>query len=312
MIGSDDAQISRSGRCHGGERGLCPAATRLLDPVHRSRRRHCAPGDRRPRSGAVPRPPDHCPARRRQDDARASTRRATARERSFSSASTDGGRTWSERLPVPDNWSTSLETPTIHRVVDRKGKKRLILFSGLYPIRMAVSENDGREWTPLKPIGDFGGIVAMAAVERLKDGRLHGAVPRRRPFHLGRCEASEAAGVQACTRRSRATAGLPGARRWSSRSTSRRTCASLAWCVRPMASRSRAAAREQPQVQLLCHLHQRRRRYLDRRRANCPARSPATATSPKYAPDGRLFITFRDTTHESPTKGDWVAWVGRY
>jgi hypothetical protein len=32
----------------------------------------------------------------------------------------------------------------------------------------------------------------------------------------------------------------------------------------------------------------------------------------KYAPDGRLFISFRDTTHESPTKGDWVAWVGKY
>jgi hypothetical protein len=32
----------------------------------------------------------------------------------------------------------------------------------------------------------------------------------------------------------------------------------------------------------------------------------------RYAPDGRLLISFRDTTHESPTKGDWVAWVGRY
>jgi hypothetical protein len=32
----------------------------------------------------------------------------------------------------------------------------------------------------------------------------------------------------------------------------------------------------------------------------------------KYTPDGRLFLSFRDTTHESPTKGDWVGWVGRY
>ncbi len=32
----------------------------------------------------------------------------------------------------------------------------------------------------------------------------------------------------------------------------------------------------------------------------------------KYAPDGRLFISFRDTTLESPTKGDWVGWVGTY
>ena len=32
----------------------------------------------------------------------------------------------------------------------------------------------------------------------------------------------------------------------------------------------------------------------------------------RYAPDGRLVIVFRDTTHESPTRGDFVAWVGTY
>ena len=31
-----------------------------------------------------------------------------------------------------------------------------------------------------------------------------------------------------------------------------------------------------------------------------------------YASDGRLLISFRDTAHDSPTKGDWVAWVGTY
>jgi hypothetical protein len=32
----------------------------------------------------------------------------------------------------------------------------------------------------------------------------------------------------------------------------------------------------------------------------------------KYAPDGRLLITFRDTALESATQGDWAAWVGTY
>jgi len=32
----------------------------------------------------------------------------------------------------------------------------------------------------------------------------------------------------------------------------------------------------------------------------------------KYAPDGRLLISFRDTALETPTQGDWVAWVGTY
>ena len=31
-----------------------------------------------------------------------------------------------------------------------------------------------------------------------------------------------------------------------------------------------------------------------------------------YAPDGRLFISFRDTNQKSKTLGDWVAWVGNY
>jgi hypothetical protein len=32
----------------------------------------------------------------------------------------------------------------------------------------------------------------------------------------------------------------------------------------------------------------------------------------KYAPDGRLGISFRDTAKDSPTQGDWLAWVGTY
>ena len=47
-----------------------------------------------------------------------------------------------------------------------------------------------------------------------------------------------------------------------------------------------------------------------------PVELPASLTGdrhmPRYAPDGRLVIVFRDTTHVSPTQGDFVAWVGAY
>jgi hypothetical protein len=47
-----------------------------------------------------------------------------------------------------------------------------------------------------------------------------------------------------------------------------------------------------------------------------PRELPGALTGDRHtgvrAPDGRLFISFRDTTRESPTKGDWVAWVGTY
>ena len=37
-------------------------------------------------------------------------------------------------------------------VVDAAGKKRLIMFSGLHPIRMAVSEDDGATWRDRKSV----------------------------------------------------------------------------------------------------------------------------------------------------------------
>ena len=86
--------------------------------------------------------------------------------------SEDGGRNWSERLPTPESWQSSLEVPTIHRVIDPKTQdKALILWSGLYPARLARSEDDGRTWSELEPVGTWGGIVVMGFVERLKDGR---------------------------------------------------------------------------------------------------------------------------------------------
>ncbi len=84
--------------------------------------------------------------------------------------SPDGGLTWSERLTVPDSWATSLEVPTIYKTVGPDGEKHLIMFSSLYPIRMAHSEDEGRTWTELEPIGDYGGIVGMGDVTEVGKG----------------------------------------------------------------------------------------------------------------------------------------------
>jgi hypothetical protein len=47
-----------------------------------------------------------------------------------------------------------------------------------------------------------------------------------------------------------------------------------------------------------------------------PRELPLTLTGDRhqgrYAPDGRLLLSFRDTAAGSPTAGDWVAWVGTY
>jgi hypothetical protein len=197
--------------------------------------------------------------------------------------SLDGGLSWSERLPVPDNWATSQEVPTIHRVIDAAGARRLILFSGLYPIRMAVSEDDGRSWSPLEPIGDFGGIVTMSAVERLAsgdymalfhdDGRfLRGVIAEHPEAHL--CE--------------------PGLVR------------------SPDGSEIALLLRENSRQfhSFIVFSRDEGETWSD------PVELPWTLTgdrhTARYAPDGRLFITFRDQAHDGPTWGDWVGWVGTY
>jgi hypothetical protein len=222
--------------------------------------------------------------------------------------SLDGGLTWSDRLPVPGNWATSKEVPTIYRVIDRDGIRRLIVFSGLYPIRMASSDDDGRSWTPLEPIGDFGGIVAMASVARLAngdymalfhdDGRFLRDAGERTTFNVYK------------------TMSHDGGLTWGEPEVvAHRPDVDL---CEPGLVRSPDGT----QIALLLRENSRTRNsfvtYSDDEGEtwSAPTELPAALTgdrhTARYAPDGRLFVTFRDMAHESETKGDWVGWVGTY
>ncbi len=222
--------------------------------------------------------------------------------------STDGGLRWSERLPVPENWASSKEVPTLYRVIDPQGKKRLIMFSGLYPIRMAVSENDGLTWTALKPIGDFGGIVAMSSLVCLKngnymalfhdDGRFLRGSGKRVKFQVFK------------------TISKDGGLTWSRPEVIAEH--PTAHICEPGAIRSP----DGKQIALLLRENSRKFNSFvifsndEGQSWTKPIELPGSLTGDRhtgrYAPDGRLFISFRDTTHESPTKGDWVGWVGTY
>jgi hypothetical protein len=225
--------------------------------------------------------------------------------------SRDGGLTWSERLPTPKSWETSLETPTIHRVIDPDGRKRLILFSGLYPIRMSVSEDDGVTWGELRPIGEFGGIVAMGFVEPLTTGRGHYLAM----FHDdGRFFRKD--GKQSPAMTLYQTISKDGGLTWSEpreifKSEQIHLC-------EPGFIRSPNGK----QIAVLLRENKRARNshvIFSNNEAKTwtePRELPGALTGDrhvgKYAPDGRLFVSFRDTTHESSTKGDWVGWVGTY
>ena len=241
--------------------------------------------------------------------------------------SEDGGLTWSDRLPVPKSWATIMDIPTIHRVVDRHGKQRLILFAGLHPVRSAVSEDGGRSWSELRPVGDWGGLVAMASVARLKNGD-HAAF-----FHDdGRFIRDTGQG-----RRYLHDVSLM-LRNWTGMHVGLFTVymslsrdGGLTWSRPEIIAHHPAAHLCEPgflrspdgnQIALL--LREDSRRYNscvifsndEGKTWTEPRELPAALTGDRhrgrYAPDGRLLITLRDTTRDSRTRGDWVAWVGTY
>ena len=84
--------------------------------------------------------------------------------------SDDGGRTWSDRLPVPESWSYSLECPTLFSMTDAEGVTRLCVFSGGYPAHRSYSEDDGRTWSEFEPF-DYGGIVFLSTMVCIGPGK---------------------------------------------------------------------------------------------------------------------------------------------
>lgn len=223
--------------------------------------------------------------------------------------SVDTGLTWSERLPVPENWSTSKEVPTLFRVIDQAGFKRVILFSGLYPARMSVSSDEGSTWTPLTPVGDWGGIVVMGSVERLRDGRYLAL------FHDdGRFFTKEGKRTSSMTLYK--TTSANGGRTWSLPEAF--FSADTVHLCEPGLVRSPSGS----QLAILLRENTRTHRSFimfsddEGEHWTSPRELPLTLTgdrhTAKYAPDGRLLISFRHMDRSASSYGDWVAWAGTY
>lgn len=226
--------------------------------------------------------------------------------------SDDGGLTWSDRLPTPENWATSLETPTIHRVVDADGTKRLIVWSGLYPARLSVSEDDGLTWSPLEQVGDWGGIVVMGCVVPLSEPGRYFAM-----FHDdGRFFTSENRQTNPMTMTLYTTFSDDGGLTWSSPAAiyaSDEIHLCEPGCIRsPDGSELAVLLRENSRTRNSYVIFSQDEGETWSEPVELPGSLTGDRHTAQYLPDGRLFISFRDTTHESPTRGDWVAWVGTY
>ncbi len=222
--------------------------------------------------------------------------------------SDDGGRTWSDRLPVPESWATSKEVPTLYRIDRPSDRERLILFSGLFPIRRALSDDGGETWSELEAIGDFGGIVAMASLHHQRNGDLLAFFHDDGRFLRG--------------------SGEGGAFHvFATRSTDAGSTWSEPWIVaeHPSADLCEPGLVSSPdgaRLALLLRENSRSRESFivfsedDGVTWSTPRELPKALTgdrhTARYAPDGRLVVTFRDMAEASPTRGDWVAWIGSW
>jgi hypothetical protein len=228
----------------------------------------------------------------------------------------DGGLTWSERLPVPENWASSQEVPTIHRVIDAEGTKRLIMWSGLYPARLAVSENDGRTWTPLRPVGDWGGIVVMGCLFERNTGPGHYAAM----FHDdGRFFTGEGQQRSPEVFTLYETVSSDGGLTWSfPRALLERSDVHLCepGIIRSPDGRQLAVLLRENARRKNSHImfaDDEGRTWSEPR--EMPDALNGDRHTGRYGPDGRLFISFRSRSpkgKKAAFEGDWVGWVGTY
>lgn len=241
--------------------------------------------------------------------------------------SKDGGRTWGDRLPVPESWKTSREVPTLYRTVDAAGKERLLMFSGRQGgtmktkerNRVAVSEDEGKTWSELMPIPQQpAGIVAMSDLVPLKTGKGHYMAS----YHVN--SSGEDAKGKFHTLELCVVFTEDGGVTWSAPQVVFPGARDLHLCeagiVRSPDGKSIALLLRENSRN---HGSQIMISQDEGKTWSAPKELPAALAGDRHQalelPDGRMLIQFRDASptkkadfNESPTAGDWVGWVGTW
>ena len=200
------------------------------------------------------------------------------------------------------------------------------MWSGLYPARLSITEDDGANWSEFKPVGDWGGIVVMGFVEALKTGKGHYMAM----FHddgrffkggegrsFGNVPTGQRRGVMTLYK----TFSKDGGLTWSFPNAvfaSSEVHLCEPGCIRSPDGKSLAV--------LLRENARRKNSHVifsndEGKTWSKPREVPLALTGDrhtgKYGPDGRLFISFRCISPTSkregrPFEGDWVGWVGTW
>lgn len=222
--------------------------------------------------------------------------------------SDDGGKTWSDLLPAPENWTHTKNCPSIYRLTGPDGVTRLMVFAGSGPdkqMQQSWSLDDGKTWSPMKSNG-LVGVMPFTTIVPVEGGRkLIGLSSIRRP-------------------------GDKNARS-NMLSQSESTDGGLTWSpwrvlvddpkLKPCEP---AVIRSPDGKQLLCLIRENTRaagsHFItsdDEGKTWSELKPLPTGLwgdrhMPRYARDGRLIVTFRDMGPDKRTHNHFVAWVGTY
>lgn len=226
--------------------------------------------------------------------------------------SDDGGLTWSDLLPVPENWKQATNCPTIYRLADPRGVERLFIFAGHGPdkgksMHYSYSEDNGKTWSGMKPSGLGGTAMPFCDIKPIDGGkRLLGITNIRRPGETK----DKTSNVIA------QSISEDGGFTWSAPWRIVLDLGELKPCE-PELIRSPNGR------QLLCLMRENKKHeslYMTSDDEGRTWSKPKTLPKglwgdrhkAKYTKDGRLVVCFRDTGRQSPTRNHFVAWVGKY
>lgn len=223
--------------------------------------------------------------------------------------SDDGGRTWSELLPTPENWQGVRNCPALYRLTDPQGVSRLFVFAGQGPggaMHQSVSTDDGKTWSPMRS-NHLVCVMPFCTIAAANGGKkLIGLTNIRRPGETKDSRSNIIAQSES----------TDGGLTWSK------------WQILLDLGDSKPC---EPEVvrspdgkQLLCLMRENVRtqpaRYMtsdDEGRTwsehrTLPPGLHGDRHKAVYTADGRMVVVFRDMGNTSPTRNHFVAWVGRY
>lgn len=225
----------------------------------------------------------------------------------FLKKSTDCGRTWSELLPVPVNWSEMVNCPCIWLIPAPGQSERLVVYAQHPETRemhVSVSEDGGSHWTPMTPCGIIS-VMPWTAVFPLPDGGLLAQTNARCP---GCPDPLSNRIIQAYSTDYGVTWSTPGA------------VAEI-----PGAKLTEPWIIQSPDgKEMACLIRVNNRIYnsmimFSSDHGNSwspPVELPDSLTGDRhiarYLPDGRIIVVFRDTKNDSPTYGHFCGWVGSW